>query len=142
MFWRLDAIKRRLKGENNNLIRRNIFTTEHTEITEKMIFLYNILLAAGIAIGFPLIIPLVLTSDKRRKTVLHRLGLSSLPKAISQNKSQKRDSRPIWIHALSVGEVVSAVPLIKELKSCFKHQDIVFSASTKTGFEIASNLLK
>ena len=107
-----------------------------------MIFLYNILLAAGIAIGFPLIIPLVLTSDKRRKTVLHRLGLSSLPKAISQNKSQKRDSRPIWIHALSVGEVLSAVPLIKELKSCFKHQDIVFSASTKTGFEIASNLLK
>ncbi|MEA3416134.1 MAG: 3-deoxy-D-manno-octulosonic acid transferase, partial [Thermodesulfobacteriota bacterium] len=86
--------------------------------------------------------PLVLATDKRRKTVLHRLGLTPLPKAISQNRSQKRDNRPIWIHALSVGEVLSAVPLIKELKSCFKHQDIVFSASTKTGFEIASNLLK
>ena len=92
--------------------------------------------------GFPLIIPLVLATDKRRKTVLHRLGLMPLPKAISQNRSQKRDNRPIWIHALSVGEVLSAVPLIKELKSCFKHQDIVFSASTKTGFEIANNLLK
>jgi 3-deoxy-D-manno-octulosonic-acid transferase len=107
-----------------------------------MIFLYNILLAAGITIGLPLIIPFVLTSDKRRKTVLHRLGLMPLPKAISQNRSQKRNSRPIWIHALSVGEVLSAVPLIKELKSCFKHQDIVFSASTKTGFEIANKLLK
>ena len=92
--------------------------------------------------GLPLIIPLVLATDKRRKTVLHRLGLMPLPKAISQNRSQKRDNRPIWIHALSVGEVLSAVPLIKELKSCFKHQDIVFSASTKTGFEIANNLLK
>ena len=92
--------------------------------------------------GFPLIVPLVLATDKRRKTVLHRLGLSPLPKAISQNRSQKRDNRPIWIHALSVGEVLSAVPLVKELKSCFKHQDIVFSASTKTGFEIANNLLK
>ena len=92
--------------------------------------------------GLPLIIPFVLATDKRRKTVLHRLGLMPLPKAISQNRSQKRDNRPIWIHALSVGEVLSAVPLVKELKSCFKHQDIVFSASTKTGFEIANNLLK
>ena len=107
-----------------------------------MLLLYNILLVAGITVGLPLIIPLVLATDKRRKTVLHRLGLMPLPKAISQNRSQKGDNRPIWIHALSVGEVVSAVPLIKELKTCFKHQDIVFSASTKTGFEIANNLLK
>ena len=92
--------------------------------------------------GLPLIIPLVLATDKRRKTVLHRLGLMPLPKAISQNRSQKRGNRPIWIHALSVGEVLSAVPLIKELKTCFKHQDIVFSASTKTGFEIANKLFK
>ncbi|MEA3414735.1 MAG: glycosyltransferase N-terminal domain-containing protein, partial [Thermodesulfobacteriota bacterium] len=77
-----------------------------------LIFLYNILFIIGITIGLPLIIPLVLATDKRRKTVLHRLGLTPLPKAISQNRSQKRDSRPIWIHALSVGEVLSAVPLI------------------------------
>jgi 3-deoxy-D-manno-octulosonic-acid transferase len=94
-----------------------------------MFFLYNILLVIGITIGVPLIIPLVLTSDKRRKTVLHRLGISPLPKAISQNRLQKGNNRPIWIHALSVGEVVSAVPLIKKIKNCFKHQDIVFSAS-------------
>ncbi|HUV50299.1 MAG TPA: 3-deoxy-D-manno-octulosonic acid transferase [Anaerolineae bacterium] len=107
-----------------------------------MILLYNILLAAGITIGLPLIIPLVLATDKRRKTVLYRLGLMPLPERIRQNRSYHPHNRPIWVHALSVGEVLSAVPLVKELKSCFKHQDIVFSASTKTGFEIANNLLK
>ena len=107
-----------------------------------LIFLYNLFFLIGITMGLPLIIPLVLATDKRRKTVLHRLGLMPLPKAISQNRSQKRGNRPIWIHALSVGEVLSAVPLIKELKTCFKHQDIVFSASTKTGFEIANKLFK
>jgi 3-deoxy-D-manno-octulosonic-acid transferase len=107
-----------------------------------MLLLYNILLVAGITVGLPLIVPLVLATDKRRKTVLHRLGLMPFPKAISQNRSPKRGNRPIWIHALSVGEVLSAVPLIKELKTCFKHQDIVFSASTKTGFEIANKLFK
>lgn len=107
-----------------------------------MFFLYNILLAAGITIGLPLIIPLVLATDKRRKTVLYRLGLMPLPERIRQNRSHHPHNRPIWIHALSVGEVLSAAPLIKELKSCFKHQDIVFSASTKTGFEIANKLFK
>lgn len=107
-----------------------------------MLILYNILLAIGIIIGLPLIIPLVFITDKRRKTVLHRLGLMPLPERIRQNRSQHPDNRPIWIHALSVGEVLSAVPLVKELKNCFKHHDIVFSASTKTGFEIANKLLK
>jgi 3-deoxy-D-manno-octulosonic-acid transferase len=107
-----------------------------------MILLYNILLAAGITIGLPMIIPLVIATDKRRKTVLYRLGLMPLPERIRQNRSHHPNNKPIWIHALSVGEVLSAVPLIKELKGCFKHQDIVFSASTKTGFEIANNLLK
>lgn len=107
-----------------------------------LIFLYNILFLIVIAIGLPLIIPLVLATDKRRKTVLYRLGLMPLPERIRQNRSHHPHNRPIWVHALSVGEVLSAVPLIKELKSCFKHQDIVFSASTKTGFEIANNLLK
>jgi len=102
-----------------------------------MITLYNIILTIGITVGIPLIIPIILLSEKRRKTFLQRLGVKRLP----ENILFKRD-KPIWIHALSVGEVVSSVPLVMKLKKRFKNKRIVFSASTKTGFEIANKLFK
>lgn len=102
-----------------------------------MIFLYNIILTIGITVGIPLIIPIILLSEKRRKTFLQRLGVKRLP----ENILFKRD-KPIWIHALSVGEVFSSVPLVMKLKKRFKDKRIVFSASTKTGFEIANKLFK
>jgi len=102
-----------------------------------MITLYNIILTIGITVGIPLIIPIILLSEKRRKTFLQRLGVKRLP----ENILFKKD-RPIWIHGLSVGEVLSSVPLVMKLKKHFKDKRIVFSASTKTGFEIANKLFK
>ena len=107
-----------------------------------MILLYNILMFTGIVLGFPLIVPMMLASDKRRKTFLPRLGLAALPEGISENRSHKPDSKPVWIHALSVGEVISAVPLVKGLSGCLRDKNIVLSVSTKTGIEIANRLLK
>lgn len=107
-----------------------------------MLLLYNILLFLGITLGLPVIIPVVLTSRKRRKTVLQRLGLRSFPESLKQGKLHSSGEKPIWVHALSVGEVISAVPLVKALKERFEDKHIVFSVSTKTGFEIAGNLLK
>ncbi len=102
-----------------------------------MITLYNIILTIGITVGIPLIIPIILLSEKRRKTFLRRLGVKRLP----ENILFKMD-KPIWIHALSVGEVFSSVPLVMKLKERFSDKRIVFSASTKTGFEIANKLFK
>ena len=103
-----------------------------------MITLYNIILTIGITVGIPLIIPVVILSEKRRKTFLQRLGLKRLP----ENLLSKSNKKPIWVHALSVGEVFSSVPFVMKLKKRFKHKKIVFSASTKTGFEIANKLFK
>jgi 3-deoxy-D-manno-octulosonic-acid transferase len=103
-----------------------------------MITLYNIILTIGITVGIPLIIPIILLSEKRRKTFLQRLGIKKLP----GNILSKNNKKPIWIHALSVGEVLSSVPLVMKLKKRFKDKRIVFSASTKTGFEIANKLFK
>jgi len=47
----------------------------------------------------------------------------------------------IWIHALSVGEVLSAVSLVEEIKREFPFQ-LIFTVTTKKGMEVASKNLK
>lgn len=47
----------------------------------------------------------------------------------------------IWVHALSVGEVVSAIPLIDSLRIEFPDKDIVLTVTTVTGMAIAREKL-
>ena len=42
-------------------------------------------------------------------------------------------SRPVWIHAVSVGEVTSTIPLIQEIKKRYPSQKIILSTVTVTG---------
>ncbi|MBT3176580.1 MAG: 3-deoxy-D-manno-octulosonic acid transferase [Desulfobacula sp.] len=55
-------------------------------------------------------------------------------------KPKQVGEKRIWIHALSVGEVISSLPFVKALKEQYKDLDIVFTASTKTGFDMAMQL--
>ncbi|MGF1802130.1 lipid IV(A) 3-deoxy-D-manno-octulosonic acid transferase [Vibrio gigantis] len=50
------------------------------------------------------------------------------PKLISKQ-------RPIWIHAVSVGESIAATPLIKEIKKQNPKQSIIVTTTTSTGAE-------
>ncbi|MBF0118844.1 MAG: 3-deoxy-D-manno-octulosonic acid transferase [Desulfobacterales bacterium] len=102
-----------------------------------MIFLYNLIIVLFLTISFPFIILIMFFSKKRRKTFLHRLGIK--PFFIDNRCHNKKN---IWIHALSVGEVLSAVPLVKAVKTNFPEDNILFSMSTQTGFEVAINELK
>jgi len=55
-----------------------------------------------------------------------------------------RVSRPgggIWIHALSVGEVISAVPLVYALEGEFPERPVVFTVTTVTGMAVAREKL-
>ncbi len=49
-------------------------------------------------------------------------------------------SRPIWIHAVSVGETLAVTPLLKKLKQQYPQQDIVITTTTPTGAEQAAKL--
>ncbi len=100
-----------------------------------MIYLYKILTIFVFILILPILPFLYLVSEKRRATLLPRLGfLTGL--IVSQDKNRKR----IWIHALSVGEVKSAAPVVMAIKEKSRRTDIIFTASTKTGFEMAGDL--
>lgn len=48
------------------------------------------------------------------------------------------ESRPrIWVHAVSAGEVVAAIPIVREIRSLLPDFEIVFSATTAAGMEMA-----
>ncbi len=75
-----------------------------------------------------------LVSEKRRANLLQRLGI------YTGFKRKKNGTFRIWVHALSVGEVRSALPFVQSLKKRKPYAHIVFTASTKTGFETAQEL--
>ena len=51
-----------------------------------------------------------------------------------------KNTKNIWIHALSVGEVNSTVPLIKMLREYYPGSKIIFTVKTKSGLETARRL--
>jgi 3-deoxy-D-manno-octulosonic-acid transferase len=50
------------------------------------------------------------------------------------------NQRPIWIHAVSVGESIAAIPLIKELKKQEPEVPILVTTTTSTGAEQVAKL--
>jgi len=50
--------------------------------------------------------------------------------------------RPIWIHLVSVGEVIAAKPLVEALRSQFPDQPWIITTVTPTGQSVAKGLLR
>jgi 3-deoxy-D-manno-octulosonic-acid transferase len=95
----------------------------------------------GVFLAIPWLLVSVFASRKRRKTVLQRLGIA-VASGLPDPKTSECNLHPLWIHALSVGEVLSAVSLARALRQQYPDRPVVFSASTLTGFETASRLLR
>ncbi|MCB2214876.1 3-deoxy-D-manno-octulosonic acid transferase [Desulfofustis glycolicus] len=77
-----------------------------------------------------LALPVLLCRPSKRRKLLQRFG-SGLPGPGAYS------GRVIWIHALSVGEVTSALPLVRALRSELPHDTIIFSATTTSGCDLA-----
>lgn len=93
-------------------------------------FVYNVALSASWPLLWLYYRLRQATSGKYASSYRFRLGLQ-LPRAL------KTPSSPVWIHALSVGEVLSAVPLVHQIRSRHPQGSIVFSAATEKGFAVA-----
>ncbi len=102
--------------------------------SQELIVLYNILFFLGGTLVLPFLLVQALTLKKRRATVLQRLGAGLNPPGFRR--------RPIWIHALSVGEVLASAPLIEKMRASCHNYPLVLSVSTMTGNEIAEKMFK
>ncbi len=95
-----------------------------------MFILYHFLATLILIITFPLFHLL-----KNKGRLKERLGLN-LP-----DLGESGDGR-LWVHALSVGEVLSAIPLLEALKNRYPSREVVLSVKTATGLEVARERLK
>lgn len=101
-----------------------------------MFILYNVLQLTFIFIFLPFILLKIAFTPKYRQRALSRLGLH-LPSMDAVDDSGPR----IWIHALSVGEVMSSAALVREMRRRFPDWVIIYSTSTATGAGIARQKL-
>jgi 3-deoxy-D-manno-octulosonic-acid transferase len=92
---------------------------------------YNIVLL----IVSPLIVAVLLAKPRSRPGLLQRLGV------FNQDKPNKPDQPVIWIHAVSLGEVVAVTPLVNELHRRHPTYRLVVSTVTETGREAVEQRL-
>ena len=90
-------------------------------------WLYSALYTAALAFLLPLEY-IKRSAEFRKRWLRERFGLYAGNRFIG---------RPIWIHAVSVGEVIASVPLIKKIKQRHPSLEIVISTVTDTGQQVA-----
>jgi 3-deoxy-D-manno-octulosonic-acid transferase len=91
-------------------------------------FVYNCITAAVFIVSFPALPLFYLFGKRFHEGLAERLGFYRKAKFAGL-----AGTRPIWIHAASVGEVRAASHLARELKRRFPAQSIVVSTFTATG---------
>ena len=104
-----------------------------------MLLLYNILSFFFTLLLLPLLL-FIASRKKYRDRVLPRLGIG-LANQLASLPRRAPSAPTFWIHALSVGEVTSALPLVRGLRRAYPEARIVFSVTTRSGRQVAERLL-
>ena len=86
--------------------------------------IYNILLI----LASPVILCVLLAKKRCRRGLLQRFGRI-------QRQDDGLTSPVLWIHAVSLGEVVTIVPFVKALKDRYPNLRLLVSTITETGRE-------
>ena len=97
--------------------------------------IYSVVLALGFLLGLPWFLWKSRSSGKYLRTFRERMG--RLPVYLNLD-----GDRSIWIHAVSVGEVLAARPLVPALRARFPSHRIFLSTTTVTGNEVAKKSVR
>ena len=95
-----------------------------------MYLLYSFLTAVVFVVASPYFLYQALRHNKYVGSIAQRLGY--LPVSFNLDGDES-----IWVHAVSVGEVLSARPLISELRACYPKLRLFLSTTTLTGQQLA-----
>ena len=98
--------------------------------------IYNILLIAGSLVLIPFFGLKMLMTGKYRQSFRQKLG--ALP---PEGMPTLAGNPRIWIHAVSVGEVTAAAPIVSVLREKLPRACIILSTGTETGQAVARRLI-
>ncbi len=98
-------------------------------------FLYSLLLAAGMLLSLPYWFYQILRHGKYRSGFAQRLG--KVPGRLTATGTGQRSKRVIWVHAVSVGEVLAVSGLIEQIRRNFPQHRVLVTTTTDTGQELA-----
>jgi len=101
-----------------------------------MMLAYSTLLLLTLVLGAPYWLLRMATSGRYRAGLAGRLGL--IPR---QLQSAVAGREVVWVHAVSVGEVMAATQLIRQLIAARPEWLIVISTTTSTGQQLARQRL-
>lgn len=98
-----------------------------------ILFFYNLALFAAVIGGAPWWLWRIATTQKYREGLRERLG-----RVPDRLRSLPTDGKPvIWLHAVSVGEVLAVSRLVQEMETAFPHHRLLVSTTTRTGQDLA-----
>jgi len=102
-----------------------------------MFFFYNISIGLLTILLSPFLFFKIATKERYRTGFKQRAGF--LPFELRKRLQGKR---PIWLHAVSVGEVNASLPLIKGIKERYPDVEMVISTVTATGNRTARDKVR
>ncbi|MCC6545449.1 MAG: 3-deoxy-D-manno-octulosonic acid transferase [Nitrospirae bacterium] len=103
--------------------------------------MYNLLLILLVIVTLPFLLYKVAVTEKHRKGFWEKLGVAKENQWGTELNSVLDRRARIHIHAVSVGEVIAAIPFIKELRQRHPEVRITVSTVTPTGNELARKRL-
>jgi 3-deoxy-D-manno-octulosonic-acid transferase len=101
-------------------------------------FLYSLVLALGMLLSLPYWVYQILRHGKYRSGFAQRMG--KVPARLltaATARASLPPKRVIWIHAVSVGEVLAVNRLVEEMRRSFPQHRVLVSTTTGTGQELA-----